>query len=143
MTVRHPGLFINRLPRYKHRYFSKVSHSTRSVYFLSIFALSCPFLKNLRAKNRQHNLWGLSIKDYRQCRKHFFKDINLLGLFCWPSSSPDTSEFLGPQMALTYRFDAISQGTKNSQFPGPNPPPTCPRSGYARIQNIVHRLYKP
>ncbi len=27
------------------------------------------------------------------------------------------------QMALAYRLDAISQGPKNSQFPGPNPLP--------------------
>ncbi len=29
----------------------------------------------------------------------------------------------GPQMALGYRLDAISQGLKNSRFPGPNPLP--------------------
>jgi hypothetical protein len=34
-----------------------------------------------------------------------------------------TLEFFGPQMALAYRLDAISQGPKNSQFPGPNPLP--------------------
>jgi hypothetical protein len=28
-----------------------------------------------------------------------------------------------PQMALAYQFDAIAQGPKNSQFPGPNPLP--------------------
>jgi hypothetical protein len=32
-------------------------------------------------------------------------------------------EFFGPQMALAYRLDAISQGPKNSRFPGPNPLP--------------------
>jgi hypothetical protein len=32
-------------------------------------------------------------------------------------------EFFGPQMALAYQLDAISQGPKNSQFPGPNPLP--------------------
>jgi hypothetical protein len=26
-----------------------------------------------------------------------------------------------PQMALAYRLDAISQGPKNSEIPGPNP----------------------
>jgi hypothetical protein len=30
-------------------------------------------------------------------------------------------EFFGPNMALAYRFDAISQGPKNPRFPGPNP----------------------
>ena len=28
-----------------------------------------------------------------------------------------------PQMALAYRLDVISQGPKNSRFPGPNPLP--------------------
>ncbi len=28
--------------------------------------------------------------------------------------------FFGPQMALAYPLDAISQGSKKSQFPGPN-----------------------
>jgi hypothetical protein len=31
--------------------------------------------------------------------------------------------FLGPQMTLAYPLDAISQGPKNSRFPGPNPLP--------------------
>ncbi len=30
-------------------------------------------------------------------------------------------EFSGPQMALAYRLDAISQAPKNSRIPGPNP----------------------
>jgi hypothetical protein len=30
-------------------------------------------------------------------------------------------KFFGPQMALAYWLDAISQGPKKSQFPGPNP----------------------
>jgi hypothetical protein len=31
--------------------------------------------------------------------------------------------FSGPQMALAWRLDAISQGPKKSWFPGPNPLP--------------------
>ncbi len=31
------------------------------------------------------------------------------------------SQFFGPQMALAYQLDAISQGPKNSRIPGPNP----------------------
>jgi hypothetical protein len=31
--------------------------------------------------------------------------------------------FFGPQMALAYRLDAISQGPKNSRIPGPKPLP--------------------
>jgi hypothetical protein len=33
---------------------------------------------------------------------------------------PGILEFFGPQMALAYRLDAISQGPKNSRIPGPN-----------------------
>ncbi len=46
-------------------------------------------------------------------------------------------EFFWPQMALAYRLDAISQGKKLSNSRA-QPPPTCPRNGYARIQNILH-----
>jgi hypothetical protein len=35
-------------------------------------------------------------------------------------SGPGNLEFSGPQMALAYRLDAISQGPINSRFPGPN-----------------------
>ncbi len=34
---------------------------------------------------------------------------------------PPMLDFLRPQMALAYRLDAISQGPRKSQFPGPNP----------------------
>jgi hypothetical protein len=48
----------------------------------------------------------------------------------------------GPQMALAYRLDAILQGPKNSQFPGPNPLPLSLVMDM-RIQNIMHAgLYK-
>jgi hypothetical protein len=36
---------------------------------------------------------------------------------------PGNLEFFGPQMALDFRLDVISQGPKNSRFPGPNPVP--------------------
>jgi hypothetical protein len=36
---------------------------------------------------------------------------------------PGILEIFGPQMALAYRLDALSQGPKNSQIPGPNPLP--------------------
>ncbi len=36
---------------------------------------------------------------------------------------PGILEFFRPQMALAYQLDAISQGPKNSQIPGPNPLP--------------------
>jgi hypothetical protein len=36
---------------------------------------------------------------------------------------PVNLEFFGPQIALAYQIDAISQGPKNSPFPGPSPLP--------------------
>ncbi len=41
----------------------------------------------------------------------------------WEGDGPWNLEFFGPQMALAYRLDAISQGPKNFQFSGPNPLP--------------------
>jgi hypothetical protein len=46
-------------------------------------------------------------------------------------------EFFGPQMALAYQLDAISQAKKLS-ISRAQPHPTCPRNGYARIKNITH-----
>ncbi len=49
---------------------------------------------------------------------------------------------LGLKMALAYQLDAISQGPKSSQIPGPNPLPLAlvmDMHGIARIQNIMHR----
>jgi hypothetical protein len=45
----------------------------------------------------------------------------------------------GPQMALAYRLDAISQGPKKSQFPGPNLLPLALVMDAARIKSITHR----
>jgi len=36
---------------------------------------------------------------------------------------PWSLKFFGPQMVRAYRLDVISQGPKNSRFPGPNPLP--------------------
>ncbi len=47
----------------------------------------------------------------------------------------------GPQMALTYWHETISQGLKNSLFQG-KPPPPCPCNGSAHIKNITHGPYK-
>ncbi len=44
----------------------------------------------------------------------------------------------GPQMALAYQLDAISQGPKNSRFPGPNPLPFALAKDAARIKSIKH-----
>jgi hypothetical protein len=42
-------------------------------------------------------------------------------LQCIVSTPPVRLEIFGPQMALVYRLNAISQGPKNSQNTGPNP----------------------
>jgi hypothetical protein len=56
-----------------------------------------------------------------------------------PSMGPGNLEFFGPQMALAYRLDDNSQGPKNYiSISTAQPPPTCPHTGYALIQNIMH-----
>ncbi len=50
--------------------------------------------------------------------------------------------FIRPQMALTYRLDAISQGPEKSQFPGPNPLSLAPVMDAVRIKSIITRPYK-
>jgi hypothetical protein len=40
-------------------------------------------------------------------------------------------KFFGPQMALAYQLDAISQGPKKLSISRAQPPPTCPLNGYA------------
>ncbi len=44
-------------------------------------------------------------------------------------------------MPLALRLDAILQGPKKAQFPGSNPPPICPRNGFARIKSIAYKSY--
>ncbi len=48
------------------------------------------------------------------------------------------ASLFGPQMALAYRLEAISQGPKNSRFPGPNPLPLALVKDAARIKSIMH-----
>ncbi len=48
-------------------------------------------------------------------------------------------KFFGPQMALAYRLDAISQGPKNSRYPGPNPLPLAQAMDIHTNQSIMHR----
>jgi|LakMenEpi03Aug12_release.lakeMendotaPanAssembly.Ray.scaffolds.fasta_scaffold500619_1 hypothetical protein len=46
-------------------------------------------------------------------------------------------------MALAYRLDAIPQGPKKLSISRAQPSPTCPRNGYARIENhYAHGTYK-
>jgi hypothetical protein len=47
-------------------------------------------------------------------------------------------DLFGPKMTLAYRLDAISQGTKKSQFPGPNPLLFALEMDAARIKSITH-----
>jgi hypothetical protein len=51
---------------------------------------------------------------------------------------PGNLEIFWPQMTLAYRLDAISQGPKNSRFPGPNPLPLALVKDAARIKSIRH-----
>ncbi len=49
--------------------------------------------------------------------------------------------FFGPQMALAYQLDDISQGPKKSRFPGPNSIPLPlenDEKDAARIKSITH-----
>ncbi len=46
--------------------------------------------------------------------------------------------FFGPQMALAYRLDAISQGPIKLSISRAQPPLTCPHNVSARIKNITH-----
>ncbi len=45
-------------------------------------------------------------------------------------------------MALAYQLDAISQGLKNSWFPGPDPHPIAKAMDAARIKCITHGAVK-
>jgi hypothetical protein len=58
--------------------------------------------------------------------------INYLGQ--WEGLGPEN---IGPQMALAYRLDAISQGPKKSRFPGPNPLPLTLVMDAALIKSIT------
>jgi hypothetical protein len=59
------------------------------------------------------------------CRaKDWTRDLFIVGRQDNHISTPHPSTLLfGPQMALAYRLDAISQVPKNSRIPGPNPLP--------------------
>jgi hypothetical protein len=67
----------------------------------------------------------------------------------WASGSglgPGNLNFFGPQMALAYLLDTISQGPKKSRFPGTNPLPlalimdaVCPHQKHYARARINHR----
>jgi hypothetical protein len=67
------------------------------------------------------------------------KRPNITESFFMYRSVPLCPEFFGPQMALAYRLDAISQGPKTSRFPGPNPLPLALVMDAARIKSITNR----
>jgi hypothetical protein len=54
---------------------------------------------------------------------------------------PGNRDFFGPQMALAFRLNAISQGPKKYQFPGPSPLPPALVMDAARIKSITHKSY--
>jgi hypothetical protein len=54
---------------------------------------------------------------------------------------PGNLNFFGPQIALAFRLDAISQGPKKSRFPGPYPLPLALVMDAARVNNIMQVLY--
>ncbi len=60
----------------------------------------------------------------------------LLGL------GPGNLEFFKPQMALAYWLDAISQGPKNSRFPGPNLLPLALVMDMHASKTLCTGLYK-
>jgi hypothetical protein len=56
----------------------------------------------------------------------------------WEGVGPWKSQVFGPQMALAYRLDVISQDSKNSRFPGPNPLKLALVMDAARIKSVTH-----
>jgi hypothetical protein len=61
-----------------------------------------------------------------------------LGIMFWMRASPLLGQ-VGEDWALKF---LSFLGPKNFSNPRAQSPPTCPCTGYARIQNIMHGLYK-
>jgi hypothetical protein len=55
---------------------------------------------------------------------------------------PGNLKFFGPQMALAYGLNAISQGPKNSRIPGPNPLPLALEMDMHASKTLCTGLYK-
>jgi hypothetical protein len=55
---------------------------------------------------------------------------------------PGILKFFGPQMALAYQLDDISQGPKNSRIPGPNPLPLALVMDMHASKTLCIGLYK-
>jgi hypothetical protein len=55
---------------------------------------------------------------------------------------PEILEFTGPQMALAYQLDVISQGPKNSQILRPNPLPLSFITDMHASKSLCTGLYK-
>ena len=56
--------------------------------------------------------------------------------------APIILKFFGPQMALAYRLDAISQGPKNSRIPGQSPLPLALIMDMHASKTLCTGLYK-
>ncbi len=54
----------------------------------------------------------------------------------------EISSFLGPQMALAYQLNAISQGPNNSRIPGPNHLPLALVVDMYASKTLCTGLYK-
>ncbi len=78
------------------------------------------------------SIWSIRCSHWKEMWTHWLAVQD-----CWLAvKPPETSlrypfkvthglDYFGPQRALAYRLDAISQGRKNSWFPVPNPLPSA------------------
>jgi hypothetical protein len=64
--------------------------------------------------------------------------IHYLGKWEGAGVGPWKSQLFGPQMALAFQLDVISQCPKKPRFPGPNPLPLALVMDAARIKSITH-----
>ncbi len=84
---------------------------------------------SLKAKIPHYPLWALGHKTTYEPMIYaslFVMNFDECRSITWARGrglGPGYLKFFGPQMALAYRLDAISQGQKNSRFPGPIPLP--------------------
>ncbi len=89
---------------------------------------------------------GLLYKPYAFDVPYAFDAGSIHYLGKWEGVGPWKSQLFGPQMALEYWLDAISQGAEKSQFPGdPIPLPLsflngcCPHQKHYARGRVNHR----
>ncbi len=96
--------------------FMHLSGPSRVIKFLNAPAPPCTPLKPLS--------WSLVHKTPYDIYSPVHNILDVCISITWASGrglGPGNLEFLCPQKALAYRLDAISQGPKNSWYPGPAP----------------------